>query len=382
MNKFSLNDLNELIRIKEYPCISIYLPTHVTGIDLQQNHIKLKNLLSKCQSRVEAEWAREKVQEFFKPGTVLLNDTFFWSKQSEGLALFISPGFSRYYNLSVAPPEKNFFGNYYDILPLLPVILRNKKYYILLLRQKGLKLFMADFAEIREVELHNVPQNIDEVLQYDIKEESMQWHTMPSGKTAGTSANFHGLGDIPDESLRKKNVDRYLKEVAKGLDRQLAGQTIPLVLAGVEYEQAIYRQCSGYKNILSKGFSNNFGKFDIREIHQLAQKVVQPFFSKEILDSIAIYKNLISSKKTSSDIREILQAVHSGRVNSLLLDVNKSMPGKVDNEFQQIEIFEKENEKSEDLLNLAAVYALKNNAKVYAVSGEELGVPIAAVFRY
>ena len=77
MNKFSLTDLNELIRINEYPCISVYLPTQMKGINLQQNHIKLKNLLSKCQSKLEAEWAHEKVMEFLKPGSSFQNDTYF-----------------------------------------------------------------------------------------------------------------------------------------------------------------------------------------------------------------------------------------------------------------------------------------------------------------
>ena len=45
MKKFSQHDLNDLIRYKEYPGISIYLQTHVKGLEVQQDHIKLKNLL-------------------------------------------------------------------------------------------------------------------------------------------------------------------------------------------------------------------------------------------------------------------------------------------------------------------------------------------------
>ena len=382
MKKFSQNDLDELIRSKEYPGISIYLQTHVKGHEMQQDPIKLKNLLNKCQKRLEDKWAQEKVIEFLKPGFSLQDDSLFWTHQSEGLVLFISNSFLKYFNLSVTPQEKLYIGSYFYILPLLDVLQKDKMYYVLVLRQKDIKLFVADFSSIREVELNHVPRDIEEILQYDVTEEHLQVHSAPSGRITGSDAFFHGQGNIADETRRKKNVDRYLKEVAKGVDKQLQDKKTPLILAGVEYDLAIYRQNSTYRHILDKDFSNNFGKFDIKEIHQLAQKIIEPHVAGEIEQSVLNYQNLINTHRTSSDIREILPAACSGRVDTLLLDISKSVSGTIDEGFQKVEIGGNDKNDVEDLLNLAAIYTLQSDAKVHPVSEEDIGSPIAAVFRY
>ena len=174
----------------------------------------------------------------------------------------------------------------------------------------------------------------------------------------------------------------FLKEVAKGVDKQLQGKKIPLILAGVEYDQAIYRQNSTYRHILDEGFSNNFGKFDIKEIHQLAQKIIEPYFTKELEHNILNYQNLINTQRTSSNIREILPAACSGRIDTLLVDVTRSISGTIDEGFQKVEIGGNGKEGAEDLLNLAVIYTLQTVGKVNPVSEEDIGSPVAAVFRY
>ena len=357
------------------------MPSHVRGIETQQDPIKLRNLLNKCQDRLEQQWTHQKVIDFLKPGFDLQSDNIFWSHQSEGFALFISQNFTEYFNLSVAPQEKVYIENCFHILPLLPDLLKNKTYYILLLRQKGIKLFEADYSSIHELELLNVPQSIDEILRYDVAQEYLSARTVSSGRISGGSL-YYGQGDLPDKANHKKHIEMFLKEVAKGIDKQLSGQKIPMILAGVGYEQAFYRQCSSYKYILEKGFSNNFGKLDIKEIHELAQDIVQPYFNREIEDNLAIYQNFLNTQKSSTDIQQILQAAYSGRVNTLLVDISKKVMGKIDNNSRIVEIYSSDEKDTEDLLNLAAIHTLQSDAKVYPVSSTETGSPLAAVFRY
>ena len=382
MKKFSQADLKMLIRYKKYPSISIYFPTYVKGLDVQQDPIKLKNLLNKCQVRLEEKWAREKVLKFLKPGFDLQGDNLFWKRQSEGFALFISSNFSQYYSLSVASPDKLYIGNYFHILLLLNVLHKNKTYYILVLRQKDVMLFKADYSSIHQIDLHNVPRSIDEILKYDVAEENLKVRMVSSGRISGSDSLYYGQGDVADKANRKKHVEMFLKEVAKGVDKQLQGQNIPMILAGVEFERAIYRQNSSYRHIVEEGFSNNFGKFDVKEIHHLAQKIMQPYFEREIEDSLTVYQNLINTQKTSTDIREILPAAYSGRVNTLLLDTSKTISGTVDKDFQKVEIGENAQDAAEDLLNLAAICTLQSDAKVCPISSDEIGGPVAALYRY
>ena len=383
MKPFTSIDLKTLIQHNEYPCISIYLPTHITGRSVRQDPIRLKNLLNDCQAKLESEHSQKKVCKLLEPGFDLLSNSLFWGHQSQGLALFISPSFSQCFHLTLMPDEKSYLGKCFYIMPLIPAILRDKAYYILVLSQKLISFFQADCNDINEIELYNVPKKIDDILKYDVAEEHIQMHTTPFGKSAGTNAVFHGQGNIADDARRKKNIERYLKKIAKGVDNQLQGQTVPLVLAGVEYEQAMFRQCSSYKNLLKEGIISEFGQIDVQELHHQAQAILEPHFNRDIEECLSKYQNFVNTKMTSTDIKEIVPAAYTGRIDTLLVDIDKYISGTFEPESQQININESnETTDEEDLLNLATIYSLKSDAKICPITSEKIGGPSAAVFRY
>ena len=384
MKTFTSIDLKTLIQHDEYPSISIYLPTHIKGSDTRQNPIRLKNSLNSCQTRLESEYSLKKVFELLRLGFDILSESMSWKHHSRGLALFMSPSYSQYFDLSFIPEEKLHIGKFFHILPLIHILIKERNYYILVLRQKGIKLLQANYNSIHEVELHNVPKSIDEILQYDVDEKHIQMQTTPFGKSAGSDALFHGQGNIADETRRKKNIERYLKAIARGIDKQLQGQISPLVLAGVEYEQAIYRQHSTYKYLMEEGISTEPGQLNNEQLQHKAWNIVQSYLNRDIEKCSANYQNLAKTKMASSNIREILPAAHAGRINTLLVDTNKHVPGTFEPELQQVNIHQSDEAGDEDLLNLAAIYSLKSNAKVYPFTEKKVTdvEPLAVTFRY
>jgi hypothetical protein len=51
----SKTDLRQLVNNASAPCVSLYLPTHRAGPETQQDPIRLKNLLRKAESGLQAE---------------------------------------------------------------------------------------------------------------------------------------------------------------------------------------------------------------------------------------------------------------------------------------------------------------------------------------
>lgn len=100
MNILSRDDLRTLIRKHEGPCVSVYMPTHRVGREVQQDPIRLKNLLGKAEDRVVAGGVRApEARELLEPAEMLLHDGLFWQHQSDGLAIFISPEMFHHYRL-------------------------------------------------------------------------------------------------------------------------------------------------------------------------------------------------------------------------------------------------------------------------------------------
>ncbi len=382
MKYFTATDLKKLLSSSEYPAISIYLPTHVTAGDIRQDTISLKNMLASCRERLERQWPHEKVLGFLKPGHDLLNDAMFWQYQSEGLFIFISPGHSDFFNLPISPPARLSIGRFAHVAPLIPAIAETAGFYILVLCQKKPRLYQATHTDVKEVELRDVPASIDEVLKYDVTEEYIQAHTAPRRTTIGTDAVFHGAGDVPDDAHRKKNIERYIRAVAKGIDKELAGRKTPLVLAGVEYERALYKQYSNYRNIIEDGFGLNGGQLEVKQIQCKGRDIVKAHIEAENARWLWAYRNTVSSGRTSDDIRQIVPAAFMGRVDTLLVNIEGSVYGTFDVGSAQVTVHEQAAEDDEDLLNLAVILSLRNDARVLSIAAREISAPAAAIFKY
>jgi hypothetical protein len=382
MKYFTATDLKKLLSRGEYPAISIYLPTHVTAEDIRQDTIPLKNMLASCHEKLEPQWPHERIVKFLKGGYDLLNDAMFWQHQSEGLFVFISRRFSDFFNLPVSPPERLSIGRFAHVLPLIPAIAEAGAFYILVLSQKRLKLYQATHMDISEVELHDVPVSIDEVLRYDVTEEYIQAHTAPRGKSVGTDAVFHGAGDVPGDARRKKNIERYIRAVARGIDKELAGRRTPLVLAGVEYERVLYKQYSCYPHIVEDGFALNGGQLEVKHVHCKGRDIMKTHFDAENAKWLRAYRNTVSTGRTSEDIRQIVPAAFMGRVDTLLVNIEASVYGTSDVHSAQVAVHEEAAEGDEDLLNLAAIFSLRNEARVLSVAPQEIPGPAAAIFKY
>ena len=59
--------------------ISFYMPTHRTGAEIQQDPIRLKNLLREAEEHLSA-WGvgTRDVQAVIEPASRLLQDSYFW----------------------------------------------------------------------------------------------------------------------------------------------------------------------------------------------------------------------------------------------------------------------------------------------------------------
>jgi hypothetical protein len=146
-------------------------------------------------------------------------------------------------------------------------------FFVLILSKKNAKLFRADASGLRHVEISELPNGINDVVHLEEKDDQNLFRTGSSG--AGRTSNFHGMGaGVPDE---KQNIVMYLKEVdrtlwASGLNKSNA----PLVLGGVEYIVAMYKEISQYKHIMDKCVCGSLENEDPRVIYNKAKEIVNP----------------------------------------------------------------------------------------------------------
>lgn len=383
MNLPTKKDLKMLMEKHEDLCISIYMPAERAGRETRKNPIMFKNLVAQAEKQLKTSGlSSQEIDRQLKPAQDLLQDSFFWQHQSDGLALFLSPERHSLYRVPYKFKKLTVVNQRFHIKPLLPLFSGDGRFYILALSQNQVRLLQGTHYSVSEVNLEGVPPNLSEALQYDNLEKHQQFHTETPHLTGKRSAMFHGHGGKPDEV--KENILRYFQILDKALHEFLKEEIAPLVLAGVEYLLPLFKEANTYPYLAEKGVRGNPEELDDKALHEKAWTVVQPLFQEAQREALQQYKELVTKEKASSDLKAIVPAAYHRRVGILFVGVGIQIWGVFNPDTNMVCIEKKATPANEDLLDLAAVQTLLHGGAVYAMEPEKLPnkTPVAAIFRY
>jgi hypothetical protein len=381
-------ELEQLMRKEQQWCVSIYMPTHRTGTDAQQDPIRLKNLLREAEKQLSAQGiGRREVQNMLDPASMLLQDSNFWQHQSDGLAIFISSNRVRRYRLPLNFEEFVAVMDHFHIKPLLPLFTGDGQFYILALSQNEARLLLGTRYSISEVDIGQVGGSLAEAIPSVNHQMSLQLHS--SGSTGGMSGSgsvtFHGQGGGSDESAEHELL-RYFRLVSDGLTEFLQGDRVPLVLAGVEYLLPIYKKANTYPNLIDKVIKGNPDLLRMDELHKSAWDILGPHFQAAQAEAVAYYQQLAgqASERVAGTLEKIVPAASNGRVETLFIAPGVQQWGVFNPITNEIELHSQQEAGDEPLLDLAAVQTYLKGGIVYAVEPEKVpgGTSAAAVLRY
>lgn len=386
MDEFTRDDLGTLLEHSAQWCVSIFMPTHRAGPDVQTDSIRLKNLLREAERRLKGVRLRSpEVQAVMEPASRLLDDSLFWRYQSDGLAVFRAGDLFRAYRLPLTFPEVVVVSRRFHLKPLLPLFTEDGHFYVLAVSQNDIRLFLGTRHTLDEIALNNLPRSLDEALKDDDPERQLQFHTGAPRVGQRRAAIFHGYGAGVDDA--KDNILRFFRLVDQGLQAHLRAERAPLVLAGVEFLLPIYRQANTYPRLTDGGFTGNPESLTPQALHAGTWPLVESQFRRAREDAAAQYFALAGTGRTSTDLLTILPAAHHGRVETVFVALGRQRWGTVDAARGAVHVREKPRPGDEDLLNVAALQTLVRGGAVYAVDPREVpgGEPppdVAAVFRY
>jgi hypothetical protein len=363
--------------------VSIYLPTHPYGVDAAQDPIRFRNLLDCAEEALEAHGASSAaVARLLDPALPLLADPAFWQHQGEGLAVFLADGGIATYRVPIRFEELVVVGSHPHLKPLLPLVGMDGRVDILALSQARVRLFEATREAIREIDLEDVPKTLRDVVGYDFEQRSLQFHTGTSRTRGGKRAVFHGHGDV--RAGRKTEIREFLHAVDDGVCRLLGPDPGPLVLAGVEYVTAMYRDLSRHPDIVGRTIEGNPDHLDPSTLHERALEIIEPRLSGQLDQALARDREAIGGGRTSDDLEAILGAAEDGRIDTLVVAVGVRRWGRWDGKERRVDFHEMRRTGDRDLLDVAAIRALATGAEVFAIGPDRVpgSTGIAAILRY
>jgi len=377
--------IKNLATIQGAPCVSIYIPTHKAGAEVQQNPIRLKNKLSEIETQLYAMGlTKPEVQDLLEPAYTLIPDTLFWQYQSKGLVLFVSSEHFHLYRLPFHFESLAVVADRFHLKPLFPLLSGDGRFYILTLSQDRVRLLQGTRYSISEIEPEHIPEGLSQTQEKDW-ERRVQFHSGTRGPGRGLRpAIFHGHGAGKDGKMADE-ILQYFREVDAGLQDLLHNEHVPLLLVGVDSLHSLYRKANTYPYLLETGLMKHPESLDDVTLHTETWAIVQPQFQALKQQALTRYRQLAGMDEgpVANTLQEIVPAARYGRVETLFVAQGRYAWGTCP-DGNQIEIHTEAVPGDEDLLDFASVHTLLNDGTVYALPPDEMPdtTALAAMLRF
>lgn len=372
---------NELLLKSGEPCVSIYMPTHRLIFNYKKDILVFKNLAKEAiSSLVEDKPIRD-----MKPLIELLKnmeeDSDLWNYSLEGLAIFATLDEMILYRVEKEFQPISIVSNSFHIKPLVEHFQAIETFSILALEAESYALYVGNHLEIKPMVLKDEIETTLSGVLGSHHTEDYQTHGVYGGASDGST--FHGHGGRSDEvELDRakffKHVDRFVfEEISKALK-------LPMILVTRKEHHSDFRKLSKNTFLIEDRIEGSFNDFKDEDIKSEIKKINDQRFSFIIDQAIENYGNLRSKEQSSDQLIEVLKALLASRIDTLFIEKDKIIPGKIDIESQQIVQSDLEDSETDDLLDDMIQHAYLTGTKIYILKKDKMPTTsgVAAIFRY
>ena len=364
--------------------LSLFIPTHPFGVDTRTDPIRWKNLVSRVERTLgEQGLGAAEIAALLAPAWQLRDDHDAWSYMSDGLALFLRPGWHRMFRVPVGVPEVATIGERFVIGPLLRVVAGDTHFLVLTVSQRRVRLLEGSMQRVEELELTDVPTALEDVIEAPESRSNTMTFPLSSGSRRGGTAIFYGHGTADDE-FKHNQVRSFLRQVADGLRDYLTGQDLPLVLVGLDRMVSAYRDLDGYAHVIDEAVLRNPDELSAEDLHTLAWPLAQRNVAGERVAAVAQFEQLHGTGRAVNNPTKIEEAARDGRVDTLFLATEPWCWDQFGSDAPVVQLGRDDAFAHCELLDRVAVDSLSAGARVYAVpaAGVPGGGDIAAIYRY
>ncbi|PUU90150.1 MAG: hypothetical protein CI948_1654, partial [Halanaerobium sp.] len=198
--------------------------------------------------------------------------------------------------------------------------------------------------------------------------------------TAGSSSVFHGQGAAGDDD--NEDLLHYLKEIDRVINSELKDKKNHLIVAADDSVFSLYKNINNYQGLLDEHLSGNARQMNKKELREKSWEIIDSHIHDYLEEIKERYMEIKSSDKSSSELEEIVEAAHFGKVDTLVLNKLAEKAGVFIEDENEIKLME--NTKDYDLYNYAASETIKHGGLVYSIDKEDMPeeTDILAIYRY
>jgi len=356
-------DLKRLAAVSG-PCLTIFEPLRDNYSQVTKPDTRIVAAIQEAARLLEEKgFDAVEREEMLRPLTKIALNTD-WAGRKGSFVMFRAPEFTltSFWPDPLAP--RVHFAEEFLVLPLLPGLLSKRDFWLLALSINTVRLFRGADDGLVEVAL---PKGVAGSLSED-EEFDQPDHSLRGRSTAGPSVGgMKGVqfGTSSAHELQADYLHDFFKAIDRGIHPILAKEQLPLILAGVTRELAIYRTVNTYSPVLTGAVHGSTEKVAADVLHAKAAKLMSAY-SARIMDASLVEMEEAGNRGLMvTDPAAVIEAARNGQIADLM--VLPAAPG-----FAQ----------REDVINWAALATIRNAGKISFPSAAVPAEGVVAILRY
>lgn len=149
---------------------------------------------------------------------------------------------------------------------------QNQPFFILAVGHKNVRLFQGNRTSVHLLDIQGFPADMESTLGLDEYPSERSVHTvMRAGRETSVSAGQYSVPNTDKVMLKE-----FFRRIDDMLHDLLMKHKYPLILAGVDYVQAIYRSVNSYPYLVGQGIAGNQDEAVEKTLHRHAISILHP----------------------------------------------------------------------------------------------------------
>lgn len=364
----SHDDLRDLLTSRSEASVSIYVATTPVSIEIEPSRIELRNLTASAVEQLHAaQLDKRAVATIEEALDGLIDDVSFWQLQANSLAVFVTPRSIRTFRLPNRLTSGVEVADRFHVKPLLRAATLPHAAFLLAIAEGSARLLeiSPDLPAFR-VKVEGMPTDAASAVG-----KASLGDRSPSGRIQGSEG-------------QKVRLVQYARLVDAAIRPVLKGTGLPLILAAAEPIEAIFRGVSTYSQLAETGVPGNPEAISDADLAAAARPILDGIHAADMAALRARFDELRSQGRAATDIVDIARAATFGAVGTVFLDIERAVPGNVDESSGKVTFEEQGSAGSYGVLDEIARRTFLSGGRVMAVRAEDVpdGGAAAALLRY
>lgn len=307
-------DLRDLAGRRHEASVSLYLATTPQTQHIGEARTRLGQLLKEAETQLEAvDTAKRTIWPISEQVNDLIDDDDFWQKQANGLAVLVTPERLLSFRLPTHLTDTVQVSDRFHLKPLMRVASFPQAAYVLALEENRVRVIevSADMPP-NEVKVPNMPRDAAAVAG------------TANVNSRSASGRIHG-GEGQNVRLRQ-----YARRVDEALRPFLAGREEPLILAATDPMLSLYRSTSTYPRLADAAIVKSPVRMSDAELAAEARPILDALHADRLAEVRALFEQRKDAGRATKDVSQTARAATMGAVDTLMVDIDRVVPGTVD----------------------------------------------------